>query len=213
MKIVYLVIAALAAAVIVQTVRLSNRTNELKDTEMTEEKTEAAQLAAYENIMTRYSVRKYQDKEVSEAVTEQILRAGMAAPTAVNKQPWQFIVIRQQALKDSIADEFKNAHMTAQAPLVVVVCGNLDKALEDEAQAYWVQDCSAATENILLAANALGLGGVWCGVYPISERVETMRRLLELPANLVPLNIINIGYPAGEPQIKDKWVPGNVSYK
>lgn len=218
MKTVYLVIAALVAAVIVLAVRLATVSNHEKEKDMTDTQSGPAfkggsREAAYENIMTRYSVRRYQRKAVPADIEEKILRAGMAAPSAVNKQPWHFVVVRQQALKDSIAAEFKNAHMTAQAPLVIVVCGDLDKALEGEAQSYWVQDCSAATENILLAANALGLGGVWCGVYPIAERVETMRALLGLSRDLVPLNIINIGYPEGEPQIKDKWSTNNISYK
>ena len=168
--------------------------------------------AAIENIMTRTSVRSYTDQPVSEETLDTLLRAGMAAPTAVNKQPWEFVVVNEQAVKDSLVNHLKNGHMIAKAPVSIVVCGNLQKALENEAAAYWVQDCSAATENILLAANAVGLGAVWCGVYPIQERVVDVRTVLNLPDHLIPLNVIAIGYPDKPHAPKDKWNPDNVHF-
>ena len=171
-----------------------------------------AREAAISNIMTRTSVRSYLDKAVEPEKVETLLRAGMAAPTAVNKQPWHFVVITDKAEREQLAGEGRNARMMNQAPLLIVVCGNLDKAQEGIAREYWVQDTSAATENILLAANALGLGAVWTGIYPIPERVSRVSETLRLPANLVPLCTIVIGYPDCDNAPKDKWNVENVSY-
>ena len=102
--------------------------------------------------------------------------------------------------------------MLEQCALAIVVCGNLEKAMPGKAQGYWIQDCSAATENILLAANALGQGAVWTGVYPIDERVEAVSKAVKLPEHIVPLCVIVIGHPAESPTPKDKWKPENVSY-
>lgn len=168
--------------------------------------------AVIENIMRRTSVRQYTNQTVSNDTIETLLRAGMAAPTAVNRQPWHFIVITDRSVLDSVAIANPNAGMAKKAPLVIVVCGDMKKALEGPAQAYWVQDCSAATENILLAAHGLGLGAVWTGIYPIKERLEAFCRLLKLPETIVPLCAIVIGHPAGSPKPKDKWSPEKVSY-
>lgn len=165
-----------------------------------------------ENIATRVSVRTYLDKSVDDATIEKLLRAGMAAPSAMNKQPWHFVVVtdKQQLLALSEANPY--AGMLAEAPLAIVVCGDLDRAIEGIGSEYWVQDCSAATQNILLAANAMGLGAVWTGSYPIKERCDAIAKALHLSENVLPLNIIVIGYPAGENIPKDKWDPNKVSY-
>lgn len=164
------------------------------------------------NILKRTSVRSYEDRAVESEKVEKLLRAGMAAPTAVNKQPWHFIVItdKNQLLKLSEANP--NAGMAAKAPLAIVVCGDMDKALEGDAREFWVQDCSAATENILLAATGMGLGAVWTGTYPSKERWAAVADVLRLPETLIPLNTIVIGYPDTEPTPKDKWKKQNISY-
>lgn len=161
--------------------------------------------AAIENIMTRSSVRTYSDRAISDQQVDTLLRAAMAAPTAVDRRPWQFVVIRSRATLDTIAANCRNISMAAEAQLAIAVCGDLSVALEGDAQAYWIQDCSAATENLLLAANAMGLGAVWCGIYPIADRMEFVRNLLDLPENIVPLNIIPIGYPAADNSPKEKF--------
>ena len=163
--------------------------------------------AALENIATRTSVRSYLNKPVEAAQIEQLLRAGMAAPSAVNKQPWHFVVVTDKAQLAALAKANPHAGMAAKAPLAIVVCGDMTKALSGDAREFWVQDCSAATENILLAANALGLGAVWTGTYPNQERCKAVASVLQLPKNLIPLCTIVIGYPAGENQPKDKWKP------
>ena len=168
--------------------------------------------AAIENIMTRCSVRQYTNQPVAKETVDTLLKAAMAAPTASNKQPWAFIVVDEQALKDSITAVLKYGHPIAKAPVAIVVCGDLQKSSEDINGGYWIQDCSAATENILLAAHAVGLGAVWCGVYPREERVANIRRILNLPDNLVPLNVIAIGYPSGKNSVKNKFKPENIHY-
>ena len=165
--------------------------------------------AAINNIMTRTSIRQYTEEPVSQADIETMLRAGMAAPTAVNKQPWHFVAVTD---KDKLAELSGRRGMIKQAGVAIVVCGNLDKALQGPAQAYWIQDCSAATENILLAANALGLGAVWTGLYPDENRSAEVAKVLKLPQAFIPLCTIVIGHPAEQPQPKDKWKPENVSY-
>jgi len=117
----------------------------------------------------------------------------MCAPSAGNEQPWQFVVIRDRQMLDSIPTAHPYAGPARQAPLVIVVCGDLNL---EKHPGFWVQDCSAATQNLLLAARASGLGSVWCGVYPNEERVGAIRELLGLPQHVVPLSLVIIGYPA-----------------
>ncbi len=165
----------------------------------------------YDAIMTRSSVRSYTSQIVEQEKIDKLLRAGMAAPTAGNRQPWEFIVVKDRAILDSFPAIIPGAHMSAKSQLAIVVLGAPAKALMPE---YWVQDCSAATENILLAAHGMGLGAVWCGAYPNNEanRVKQMSDLLSLPEGTIALSIIVVGYPDGEPVIKDKWDPAKIHY-
>ena len=164
------------------------------------------------NIMTRTSVRFFTDEPVCEACTETLLRAGMAAPTAVNKQPWCFVVVTDSVMRQRLSDDTGKAP-AGRAPLLIVIAVDMERALEGEAQEYWVQDCSAAAENILLAAHGMGLGGVWLGYYPIMSRVEKLREILGMPETVTPLGIMAIGHPAENPEPKDKWKPENVHYE
>lgn len=167
--------------------------------------------AALDCIMTRTSVREFTDKQVPDSIVEKLLRAGMSAPTAMNKQPWQFIVVTNQATREAIAQTDKYIR-AKEAPLVIIACGDLSKESPGEGRDFWIQDVSAATENILLAAHAQGLGAVWCGLYPIKDRVEAISGLLNLPGHIIPLSAICIGYPSGENQPKDKWDPAAVHH-
>ena len=176
--------------------------------------TEDASQGVINCIMTRTSVRSYQkDRSVENEKIEALLRAGMAAPSAVNKQPWHFVVVTEREVLDKLAAANPNAGMLRQAPLAIVPCGDMEKALEGDARAYWIQDVSAATENILLAAHGLGLGAVWTGTYPSAERVSAISEVLALPETVIPLCTIVIGYPEGEQTPKDKWNPENVSWQ
>ena len=163
-----------------------------------------------QTIMTRTSVRAFLDRTVSDETIELLLKAAMAAPSAKNSQPWSFVVIRDRPLLEKLGDSLPNAKMTATAPAAVVICGTLDKALPGEAREYWIQDAAAATENFLLAAHALGLGAVWTGVHPISERIRILKDVLRLPAGVEPFCLIPFGWPAVPAAVKDKWDPSAV---
>lgn len=172
-----------------------------------------AENAVIENIMTRTSVRAYQDRNVEKEKVETMLRAAMAAPSAGNKQPWKFVVVRDKNILHEISANLHTMRMAEKAPLAVIVCGDMENTFPEDGRDYWVEDASAATENLLLAAHGLGLGAVWCGIYPMRERVAFLQKLLRLPENIVPLNVIPIGYPAENPAPKDKWKPINVYYE
>ncbi|MGL4852498.1 MAG: nitroreductase family protein [Tannerellaceae bacterium] len=169
-------------------------------------------ISTLSTIFNRHSVRQYTDKKVEPEKIEILLRAAMASPTALNKQPWKFIVIDDRTILDQMKEKMPYIKMLETANTAIVVCGDLSKAPEGREQEYWIQDCSAATQNLLLAAHSLDLGAVWVGLYPRVERGEVLREILDIPSNLVPLNIIPVGYPAGKGTPKDKWNPENVSY-
>lgn len=172
---------------------------------------ESGQRNPLDVIMTRTSIRAYRDCPVGADTVELLLRAAMAAPSAVNRQPWAFVVVDDRELLRELAGALPFAKMAARAPLAVVVCGDLSRNPGASGD-WWVMDASAASENLLLAAHALGLGAVWTGVYPRDERVEAVRRVLGLPADVVPLNLIPVGYPADNPEPKQKWNPANVRH-
>lgn len=158
---------------------------------------EKAMNEAYKNIISRRSVRSFTGESIDRETLNLVLEAGISAPSAVNKQPWEIFVIEDKKTLEEISNlENFYVKMAKSAGAAIIVCGNLEKALPQPAQEYWVQDASAATENILLAANALGLGAVWTGVYPTLDRAETLSKLLNLPKHIIPLNIIPIGVPA-----------------
>jgi nitroreductase len=150
---------------------------------------------AIEAIMTRRSVRSYTDEPVDETVVRTLLEAAMAAPSAGDQRDWHFVVIDDQAVLGRIPDVHPYASMVPHAALAILVCGDLN---QERHEGYWVQDCAAATQNLLLAAWALGLGAVWLGVYPREERVVGLTRLLGLPKHIVPLALVPVGHPAQE---------------
>lgn len=171
-----------------------------------------AEQAVLDNIATRTSVRDYEARPVEKEKIEKMLRAAMAAPTAMNKQPWHFVVVDQRNVLDALAGANPYAKMLKKAPLAIVVCGNTDKMIEGGGRDFWIQDASAATENLLLAAHAMGLGAVWTGAYPSEERCISISKVLSLSDNLIPLNMIVVGYPAEQPQPKQKFKEENISY-
>lgn len=167
--------------------------------------------AVLENIHSRKSVRQYTSETVSDEHIQTMLKAAMAAPSAVNYQPWRFVVVTERSELDAMAEFLPFAQMLRQAPLAIVVCGETTW-MNGEENPFWEQDCSAATQNLLLAAEALGLGAVWTGVYPDLEKAGKLQEFLRLPGNVQPLCAIPIGHPAGETQPKDKWKPENIHY-
>lgn len=172
-----------------------------------------AKEAVIDNIMTRVSVRAYQDRNVNDSQVDTLLRAAMAAPSAGNKQPWKLLVIRDKNTLHEISANMEYMKMAEQAPVAIVICGDMTNTFPEDGRDFWAQDASAATENMLLAAHSMGLGAVWCGIYPMKERVDFFKNLLQLPGNIVPLSVTPIGYPAEEPAPKDKWKPENIHYE
>ena len=165
----------------------------------------------FETIRTRTSVRKFDpSRPVSDADVEKILRAGMCAPSAMDRRPWEFVVVRDRAKLDALARRLPYSRVGNGAQLAIVVCGTTDNGLPGRSKEYWIHDCSAASMNILLAAKGLGLGAVWTGVYPGEERIAAVRETLGIPDGYLPLNVIPLGYPAEDPTPKDKWNPAKV---
>jgi len=162
---------------------------------------------AYEAIVTRRSIRAYTAQSVGEELTKELLVAAMSAPSASNRQPWHFVAITDRQQLNALTAILPYGQMLRQAPLAIVVCGDRER---QPMEGYWVQDCSAATENILLAAHARGLGAVWLGVYPREERIQELSRLLGLPEQVAPLAVLSIGYPAEHKEPADRYDDGRI---
>lgn len=165
---------------------------------------------AYMNIINRVSVRRFADRAVTSGQETAILHAAMSSPSGVNKQPWQFVAIDDPQLKLRLAEALPYAKMVAHAPVAILVCGDSNRFLEGVDNVLWEQDLSAASENILLAAHAIGLGGVWTCVFPHEERISPVRSILNLPDNLIPFSLIPIGYPEKSHAPMDKWHPERI---
>lgn len=164
-------------------------------------------------IFSRKSVRGFTDEPVSKEDLQQILHAAFAAPSARNMQPWEFVVVDQPDLLKQMGEELPNARMLATAQAAIVVCGDPSKTYDGKlSNPFWVMDCSAAAENILLAVESLGLGAVWTASYPYEERMEVVHRVLKVPAAVLPLCVIPIGHPANDETPKDKWNPQAVHW-
>lgn len=175
---------------------------EKRNAKGSEYETTAAEMKAGEKgtmdvIFSRKSVRHYTDQEVEADKLLTLVKAGMAAPTAMNRQPWSFIIVTNMAQVASINDR-PGLMMLKKAKAVILVLGKKDEK-------FWQQDCSAATENILLAAEALGLGAVWCAGYPMTDRTESYKELFNYSDDYEVLSLISIGYSTGEDMPKDKY--------
>jgi len=155
-----------------------------------------------ECILTRRSIRKYTDRPVDNAVVKQLLQAAMAAPSSANEQPWQFVIIRDRQMLNHISRIHTFSYMLDQAALAILVCE--DPTLEVNT-GRGPLDCSNATMNILLAAHALGLGAVWVGIFPVQERIEKIRRLLDIPAHIIPIALVSLGYADEKPHMEDRF--------
>lgn len=160
-------------------------------------------------IFTRRSIRSYTDNPVSDELVEKLLRAAMAAPSAGNQQPWHFVVIKDGSILGKVTEFHPHSSMLLQAPLAVLVCG--DPTVE-KYEGRWPLDCSAATENLLLAAHASGLGAVWLAIYPITERIHGMQDLLGIPEHITPFCLVSLGYPAEEKPPADRYNPDRVHH-
>jgi nitroreductase len=160
-------------------------------------------------IHSRKSVRNFTGEGVTAEQLDILLRAGMCAPTAVNMQPWSFVVVTSRSMLDSLADGLPFAKMLYKAGAAIIVCAIPEKAFDKRTE-YAIIDCSLASENILLAAEAIGLGAVWTAAYPYDDRAGFVRKVLNIPQDIIPLNVIPIGHPTGEDKPKDKYKPENI---
>ncbi|MBA7624304.1 FMN reductase [NAD(P)H] [subsurface metagenome] len=163
---------------------------------------------AMEAIVTRRSIRKYTKQPVSDEVLKELLEAAMCAPSAGNQQPWCFVIINDRKILSEIPAYHPYAQMLKEAPVAIMVCCDSDLQLGE----WGVQDCSAATQNILLAAHAKGLGAVWLGVYPAVPRLTAIKKLLNLPEHITPISLISIGYPAEQKPQPDRYRADRVHY-
>ena len=161
-------------------------------------------------LQSRRSIRKYTEEPVSKEYIDLLMHAAMSGPSACNKTPWEFYVITDEA----VLEKLRNASRYSKiyAPLAIVVCGSLSRALPSQLAPYWIQDCSAATENILLAATDLGLGTVWCGIHPQKRAEERVREALGLTEKQIPLNIIYVGHPDQVQEPRDQYKETYIHY-
>lgn len=167
---------------------------------------------AINNIMTRVSVREFTGEKISAEQIDTLLRAAMAAPSAINRQPWAFIVVTDEAIIERLGEALPYSRCSNHPAVAIIPCGDLSKAIEGEMGAFWINDVSAATENLLLAAHAMGLGAVWTGLHPDMKRATMVQEMLGLPEHIIPLCVVPVGVPAEQPAVKDKYLPENIHY-
>lgn len=158
-----------------------------------------------DNILNRKSIRKYSDKKVEQQKIDTILKCAMAAPSAMNKQPWELLVVTDKEILEKLASIAPNASYSKNSQLAIIVCGN-----KPASEKFWIQDCCAVTENILLAVESLNLGAVWCAVFPDDIKVQQIQELFSIPEDTIPLNIIPIGYPLVKEFPKQKYTDKKV---
>ena len=170
------------------------------------------------NILTRVSNRRFTDEPISEEHLETLLHAGMAAPSAMDYQPWHFIVVQDVSFKQELKANLPYVKMMNDNSTGIVVCGDItlyERISKNEGEdntLYWVQDCSAASQNILLAAHSLGLAAVWTGIFPLQSRIKKLQKMLQLPTHIVPLNLIVVGHPASPATPKNKWEESKIHH-
>jgi nitroreductase len=167
---------------------------------------------AIENLMTRVSVREFTGEKISAEQIDTLLRAAMAAPSALNKQPWAFVVVTDEMIIAQLGESLPYSRCSNHPACAFIPCGDLSKTIEGDLAAFWINDVSAATENLLLAAHAMGLGAVWTGLHPDMNRVTMVQQLLGLPEHIIPLCVVPVGIPAEQPAVKDKYNPENIHY-
>ena len=160
-------------------------------------------------ILTRRSIRKYKAKEITKEQVNEIIKAAMYAPSAFNKQPWQFLAVDKKEILDKIFKIIPHAEMLQQAAAAIIVCG--DKNLEENINLIAL-NCSAATQNALLAIHDLGLGAVWVSAYPADETITGLKKLFNLPENIVPISVLSIGYPDEVVPAEERFIPEKIHF-
>ena len=156
---------------------------------------------AMKAVLTRRSVRKYTKEKISEKTISELLNAAVSAPSAGNEQPWHFVIIDRREILDKIPDFHPYAKMLLEVQIGILICGDLNL---EKSRGYWILDCSAATQNLLISARALGLGACWLGIYPREVRITKIKEMLKLPDNIIPFSLISIGYTTEKQNTVDR---------
>ncbi len=153
-------------------------------------------------ILTRRSIRRFEDRDIPADTEHMLLQTGMQAPSAADARPWQMVVIRERRTMTALADAMPGCDMLREATLGVLVCA---EPAREQIPGFWPQDCSCATEHILLAAHDAGLGGCWVGLYPVEDRVRAVREALDIPGDIIPFALCAMGYPAEKLPPEDRF--------
>ena len=164
-------------------------------------------------IFTRRSIRRYLDKPVEADKVDRIIRAGMQAPSALDVQPWEFLVVTDPQKKEALSQMSPYAKMVKDAPVVLVICADAKRAKDGGEDVWWVQGLSACTQNVLLQIVKEGLGGVWLGFYPREKRTDQVKEYFHLPETVMPFAVIPFGYSEDENVFEDRYVPSKVHYE
>jgi len=162
-----------------------------------------------QTILTRISIRRYKNTPICDKDIEDILKAAMAAPSAGNSQPWEFIIIKERELLNKIPNIHPHAQMLLQAPLAILICADLTR---EKYEGRWMLDCSAASQNILLSVHSKGLGAVWVGIYPDESRMNSFSEMFNLPDNIKPVSLIPIGYPDETKPFSNRFDTNKIHY-
>jgi nitroreductase len=166
-------------------------------------------MEVFEALHTRRSIRKYEDKEIPQELVQKMLAAAMMAPSAGDARPWQFILVTDPEKKSKIKEVHPYVPMITGAPLGILICGDLSK---EKYPGFWPQDCSAAMQNLLLAAHASGLGAVWTGIYPLEERVVKVKEIFNLPDHVIPMGLAVMGWPAQSRTSEERFTEACIRY-
>jgi nitroreductase len=163
----------------------------------------------FSSLLKRRSIRKYTDQEIPSGAMDKLLKSAMYAPSAMNNQAWQFIVVNQRKKLDKVLKVIPHAEMLKSAQAAVLICGdlNLEKNID-----YIQQNCSAATQNLMLCAHGLGLGSCWIAVYPVKETISSLQELFKLPEFVTPISLVSLGYPAENPIAEDRFKTEKVHF-
>jgi len=162
-------------------------------------------------IFERRSIRRYQNQQVEDEKIQGLLRAAMYAPSAGNEKPWHFVVIKDRNTLNEITTFHPHTQMLKEAPVAILVCADTSDVKYDGM--FWIQDIAACTQNILLQAVELGLGTCWCGVYPNEALVGSMAKLAKLPAHIIPVAVVAVGYPGEEREVRERYNAERVHYE
>ena len=168
---------------------------------------------AIKTIFERKSVREYSSRKVSKDTLDILIRAAMCAPSAGNRQPWSYVIVTSRQVLNKLASGLPYAKMLTDASAAIIVCGRPEDGYEGKESQFWILDCATSGENILIAAESIGLGACWTGVFPIKERINFVKTTLGIPDDVVPVNVMPIGYPSGIQLAKDKYKPEKVHWE